>query len=141
MDDKAFFWQVMNGQLPPPAAAATLGAEFVSIDAEAGRVTMRFQGRADFTNPAGHIQGGFLAAMLDDTMGPALAATLRAGEIAPTLNLQIAYHRPGRIGALDASGWIVRRSREVAFLAGELRQGGELVATASATALVRGPRA
>jgi acyl-coenzyme A thioesterase PaaI-like protein len=29
---------------------------------------------------AGVIQGGFLAAMLDDTLGPALVATLGAGQ-------------------------------------------------------------
>jgi len=139
-DPDAFFWQVMDGRLPMPAAAATLGAEFVSVDGESGRVAMRFQGCAEFANPVGHVQGGFLAAMLDDTMGPALAATLRAGEVAPTLNLQLAFHRPGRIGTLDATGWVVRRSREVAFLAGELRQDGELIASATATALVRGAR-
>ena len=64
----------MSGALPTPNAAATLGIKFKHIDAEAGTVEVEFEGKPDFTNPAGNIQGGFLAAMLDDTMGPALAA-------------------------------------------------------------------
>jgi len=61
----------MAGELPPPKAAETLGIVFTHIDADAGVVEAEFQGRPEFTNPVGNIQGGFLAAMLDDTMGPA----------------------------------------------------------------------
>ena len=49
--------------------------------------------------PSGHVQGGFLAAMLDDTMGPALTATLEAGQFAPTVNLNVSFTarpKPGR---------------------------------------------
>lgn len=34
------------------------------------RVSAPFDWRAEFLNPAGRVQGGFLTAMLDDTMGP-----------------------------------------------------------------------
>lgn len=136
-DDQAFFWQVMEGRLPPPRAAETLGIRFTQIDAEAGTLVASFEARPEFTNPAGHVQGGFLAAMLDDTMGPALAATLKAGEFAPTLNLNVSFHRPALPGMLEGHGRIVRRGRDVCFLAGELFQNGELVASATATAIVR----
>jgi len=89
------------------------------------------------TNPVGNIQGGFLAAMLDDTMGPALAATLDAGEFAPTLPLTVSFARPAKVGRLLGKDRIVRRGREVCLLAGELYQDGELVASATATALIR----
>jgi acyl-coenzyme A thioesterase PaaI-like protein len=88
MDRSAFFWQIQDGKLPPPRAAATLGISIREVSPEAGTIEVEFEGKPEFTNPAGHIQGGFLAAMLDDTMGPALAATLGAGEFAPTLNLK-----------------------------------------------------
>ena len=83
------------------------------------------------------MQGGFLAAMLDDTLGPALAATLARGQFAPTLQLSVTVLRPARIGLLHGTGRVVRRGREVCHLAGELRQDGEVVASALATALVR----
>lgn len=137
MDKQAFFWKIMAGEWPHPPAGKTLGIDFKHIDAEAGTVEVEFQGRPEFTNPAGNIQGGFLAAMLDDTMGPALAATLKQGEFAPTLNLNVSYHRPGSIGTFVGKGRIVKRGKDVCFLAAELYQGGELIASATATAIVR----
>src|SRR5262245_47653159 len=136
-DRDAFFWQIIDGKLAPPRAAETLRIAFTSIDADAGTIETTFDARAEFTNPAGQIQGGFLAAMLDDTMGPALAAQLRAGEFAPTLNLNVSFHRPAAVGPIVGHGRVVKRGRDVCFLAGELYQHGELVASATATALVR----
>lgn len=137
MDEQAFFWQVMAGRQPAPPAAATLGLQVLAVDAGAGRIEVAFEAGPAFTNPAGHVQGGFLAAMLDDCMGPALAAQLARGEWAPTLNLNLSFHRPARVGRLVGLGRVLRRSREVAFLAGELFQQDELVASATATAIVR----
>lgn len=137
MDREGFFWKMQRGELPPPRVAETLGIRFVAVDAEAGTIEVEFQARAEFTNPAGNIQGGFLAAMLDDTMGPALAAQLGAGEFAPTLNLNVSFHRAGKVGVIRGVGRVLRRGRDVCFLAGELYQEGELVAAATATAIVR----
>lgn len=137
MDPEAFFWKMQSGELPPPRAAVTLGLRFTQVDAGAGTIEAEFEGRPEFTNPAGVIQGGFLAAMLDDTMGPALAAQLARGEFAPTLNLNVSFHRPAQVGKLRGVGRVVRRGRDVCFLAAELYQGGELVASATATAIVR----
>lgn len=139
MDKQAFFWKVVAGELPVPKAADTLGIVFKHIDAEAGTIEIEVQGKPEFTNPAGNIQGGFLAAMLDDTMGPALAATLKQGEFAPTLNLNIAFHRAANVGLLIGKGRVVKRGKDICFLAGELYQEGHLVAsaTATATAIVR----
>lgn len=136
-DKNAFFWLIMDGKLPPPKSAATLGASFVSVDPEAGTIEMEFEGREEFLNPAGAIQGGFLAAMLDDTMGPAVSATLAAGEFAPTLNLNVQFHRPARKGKLRAVGRVVTRGSGICYLSGELYQEGKLVASATATAAIR----
>jgi uncharacterized protein (TIGR00369 family) len=81
--------------------------------------------------------GGFLAAMLDDTMGPALTATLDAGEFAPTLNLNVQFHRPAKAGPLKGVGRVVLRGREICQLSAELMQNDKIVATATATAMIR----
>jgi uncharacterized protein (TIGR00369 family) len=79
--------------------------------------------------------------MLDDTLGPALVATLGPGEFAPTADLHVQFLRPARPGRLIGRGRIVRRGAGVGFLAGELLdESGAVVATASATAVVRSPR-
>jgi uncharacterized protein (TIGR00369 family) len=137
MDKQAFFWKIMAGELPAPKAAETLGIRFTKIDAEAGAIEVELQAKPEFINPAGNIQGGFLAAMLDDTMGPALAATLAKDEFAPTLNLNVSFLRPATVGVIQGKGRVVRRGKDVCHLAGELYQAGELIATATATALIR----
>jgi uncharacterized protein (TIGR00369 family) len=137
MDRDAFFWQIQAGKLPLPRVAATLGMSITRVDAEAGVVEADFEGKPEFTNPVGNLQGGILAAMLDDTMGPALACQLAAGEFAPTLNLNISFLKPAKPGKLRGVGRVVRKGKDVCYLAGELSQNGELVATATATALIR----
>ena len=135
------FWDVMEGRAPRPPAAEVLGWELVSIDPDAGTIEVAFTATDQFLNPVGVIQGGFLAAMLDDTMGPALVATLGPGRFAPTADLHVQFLRPARPGRLTGRGRVVRRGKDVAFLAGELLdESGQIVAVATATALIRAAR-
>lgn len=132
------FWNMIEGRVPPPPAAALLGWDLIEIDPERGTIEVAFQASHQFTNPVGVVQGGFLAAMLDDTMGPALVATLPEDRFAPTLDLHVQYLRPARPGRLVGRGRVVQRGREVCFLAGELLDSdGRLVATATATARIQ----
>ncbi len=124
------------GRRPRLPAVSPRLQELVSIDPDAGTIAVAFAATDQFLNPAGVIQGGFVAAMLDDTMGPALVATLGPGQFAPTTDLHVQFLRPARPGRLIGRGRVVRRGRDVAFLAGELADdSGELVAVATATAL------
>ena len=132
------FWDVMEGGAAPPPAAVLLGWELVSIDPEAGTIEVTFTATEQFLNLVGVIQGGFLAAMLDDTLGPALVATLGPGQFGPTLDLHVQFLRPAHPGRLTGRGRIVRRGKDIAFLAGELVDGGgQIVAVATATAQIR----
>jgi uncharacterized protein (TIGR00369 family) len=130
----------MEGRADPPPAAELLGWKLIEIDPGEGTIEVAFIATDQFLNPAGTVQGGFLAAMLDDTLGPALVATLADGEWAPTTDLHVQFVKPAAPGELRGTGRIVRRGRDVAFLAGELRDSdGDLVATATATAAIRRP--
>ncbi|HZM42673.1 MAG TPA: PaaI family thioesterase [Acidimicrobiales bacterium] len=134
------FWDVMEGRATPPPAAVLLGWELVAVDPEAGTIEMAFQATEQFLNPFGMVQGGLLAAMLDDTLGPALVATLGPGQSAPTTDLHVQFLRPARPGRLVGRGRIVRKGRDVGFMAGELLDAaGEVVAVATATAQIRRP--
>jgi uncharacterized protein (TIGR00369 family) len=131
------FWDVMAGRADPPAAAKTLGWNLIAVDPDAGTIEVAFDASPAFANSLGVVQGGFLAAMLDDTLGPALVATLPPGQFAPTLELKVNFLRPARPGRVVGSGRIVHRGATIAFLEGCLRDAeGELVATATATARV-----
>ncbi len=135
------FWDVIEGRVPPPPAAVLLGFELLSVDPDAGTIEVSFRATEQFLNPAGVVQGGLLAAMLDDTLGPALIATLSHGEWAPTTDLHVQFLRPARLGRIIGRARIVRRGERVAFLAGELiDEQGNLLATATATANIRRSR-
>jgi uncharacterized protein (TIGR00369 family) len=131
------FWDVMEGRAPAPPAAVTLGWELVAVDPEAGTIEVAFAATEAFLNPMGNVQGGFLAAMLDDTLGPALVATLEPDRFAPTLELKVSFLRPARPGRLVGRGRVVHRGGTIAFLEGSLADaGGDVVATATATARI-----
>jgi uncharacterized protein (TIGR00369 family) len=131
------FWDAMAGRAPMPAASKTLGWSLIEADAERGEAECSFEATDDFRNPAGNVQGGFLTAMLDDTMGPALAATLDAGLFATTLELKVSFLRPAKPGRLVGRGRVVHSGSTIAFLAGELLdETGQVVAVGSATARI-----
>jgi uncharacterized protein (TIGR00369 family) len=120
-----------------PAATTTLGWSLVGADTERGEIEVSFVATEDFLNPAGTVQGGFLTAMLDDTMGPALAATLDPGLYGTTIELKVSFLRPAKPGRLVGRGRIVHRGGTIAFLAGELLdESGDVVAVGSATARI-----
>ncbi|MEV0924485.1 PaaI family thioesterase [Streptomyces spongiicola] len=135
---RGLFWDVQAGRVPPPPAATLLGWELVRADPERGTIEVAFHAGDQFTNPVGVIQGGFLAAMLDDTLGPALVASLPENQFAPTLDLHVQFLRPARPGRLVGRGRVVQRGKEVCFLAGELVDPeGKTVAVATATARIQ----
>jgi uncharacterized protein (TIGR00369 family) len=128
------FWDMLEGRLPMPRAAQLLGWKLESIDPEQGTIRVEFEARADFLNPVGTIQGGILAAMLDDTMGPAAAALLGGTGFPQTLELKTSFVRPAYPGKLYAEASVRHRGREILFLEGSLYSAdGALIATATAT--------
>ena len=135
---RGLFWDWQAGRIPPPPSAVMFGWELVSVDADQGTIEVAFSAGEQFVNPAGVIQGGFLAAMLDETLGPALVATLPEGQFAPTLDLHVQFLRPARPGRLYGRGRVVQRGEHVCFVAGELLDPvGRLVAVATATARIQ----
>ena len=127
----------VEGRAPIPPAAATLGFEFVDADVEAGTIEVAFAATEAFTNPAGNVLGAFLAAMLFDTVGPALLATLEPDQFQSTLQLNVSFLRPVRPGRLIGQGRVVHRDGDLVFLEASLLDGdAAVVATATATARV-----
>jgi uncharacterized protein (TIGR00369 family) len=138
MERQGPFWDAIEGRVDLPPATSTLGFELIAVDPDAGTIEVRFLAADSFLNPVGVIQGGFLAAMLDETLGPALIATLGPDQFAPTADLHIQFLRPAKPGRLIGRGRVVRKGRDLGFMSGELVDGsGEVVAVATATATIR----
>jgi uncharacterized protein (TIGR00369 family) len=131
------FWDTVEGRASLPRAAATLGFELIAADVENGTIEVAFAATEDFTTPLGEVLGGFLAAMLYDTVGPALLATLEPGQFISTLDLNARFLRTAFPGRLVGKGRVVHREGDIAFLEGSLTNSDEaVVATATATARV-----
>ena len=129
-------WEGSTGR-PRPRALDTLGYRLLALDVEAGTAEASFTVGEEFGNTVGNVQGGFLAAMLDATLGTAIMSTLAPGEIAPTIELKVSYLRPARIGTLVGRGRILKRGSRIAFLAGGLYDEEDLLlATATGSFLV-----
>jgi uncharacterized protein (TIGR00369 family) len=132
------FWDAVAGRTPLPPASQLLGCKLLEVDPERATIKVEFQASPEFVNPMGVIQGGFLAAMLDETLGPALIATLGPDEFAPTVELKVNFIRSVGVGPLVGEGRVVHKGKTLAFLQGELRTvDGQLVATATATATIQ----
>ena len=101
------------------------------------KITVAFAGTDAFTNPFGEVLGGFLAAMLYDTVGPALLATLEPDQFQSTLEMSVRFLRPVRPGRIVGRGRVVHRDGDLAVLEAELLDPKqETIATATATARV-----
>lgn len=122
---------------PKPPCADTLGWELLSADTETGAVVIAFEGKPAFCNPGGNVQGGFVAAMLDDTLGPTVLVKTKGAAYCATIDLAVRFLAPARPGRLVGHGRLVQLGKTIAFLEGELRDADDrIVATATAAARV-----
>jgi uncharacterized protein (TIGR00369 family) len=124
----------VEGRSPVPPAAQTLGFEFISSSEDS--IEVAFRASQDFTTPYGDVLGGFLAAMLYDTVGPAVLSTLGDGEFIKTLDLSTYFLRPASPGRLIGRGRILNRTDEIVVVEASLADESATVATATATILV-----
>jgi uncharacterized protein (TIGR00369 family) len=121
---------------PAPPAAELLGWELVSEDPGAGTIEIAFHPDGRMLNPQGSVQGGFVAAMLDDTMGPALVSMSGGTTMPRSIDLNVSFIRPVAPGRVVGRGRVVKAGRSVVFLEGELfDEDGNLLARATSSAV------
>jgi uncharacterized protein (TIGR00369 family) len=123
----------------PPNCDLTLGLRCVDKSVPGATV---WEMRADerFANPAGIIQGGFLAAMLDSSMGASAVTALR-GRKANVANaeMKVSYLRPAKVGGvLRCETETTHAGTTVLFLEGRvLDESGNVVASATSSYIAR----
>jgi molybdopterin converting factor subunit 1 len=130
------FMELVGNHVPrPPAYVKLLGAR--PLHAEPGRVRFEFRASEELLNPAGVVQGGFITAMLDETMGPAALSELGPGYTVPTLELKVSFLRPVRPGTVISEAHVIHRGKSVVFTEATLTdEDGNLLAKASGTARI-----
>ncbi len=129
--------------IPMPPCAKLLGWRLLDARPWDGRLKVGFNGRAEFCNPAGFIQGGILSAMLDDAMGPAVFVTSEGGFYTTTISLTVNFIAPAKPGPLIVDAQVIQIGKTIAFMEGKLiANDGTVLATASTTArLIEAARA
>ena len=124
-------------RLPAPPAAETLGWELIREDPEAGTIEIAFHPGEALLNPHGTVQGGFVAAMLDDTMGPALVSKNDGACIPSTIEMHVSFVRAVKPGRVIGKGRVVSQGKTIAFLEAELFDTeGNLLARATSSARI-----
>jgi uncharacterized protein (TIGR00369 family) len=120
---------------PMPPSAKLLGWRLLDVRPWDGWLKAGFDGKAEFCNPAGFIQGGILTAMLDDTMGPAVFVTSEGRLYPTTISLTVNFIAPARPGPLMVEAQVIQIGKSIAFMEGKLMaDDGTVLATASTTA-------
>ena len=122
---------------PNPPSARLLGWELRAFDKAAQTIEIGFTADERFLNPGGTVQGGFLAAMLDDTQGPVLFASTDGAIYAPTIDFHVVCLKPARPGKFTGKARIVSLGKTIAVTEAELfDEGGNMVARGTFTGRV-----
>ena len=123
----------------PPNCDLTLGLTCIDKSVPGQTVwTMKVDER--FLNPAGIVQGGFIAAMLDSAMGA--SAVTGAGKknisVANT-EMKVSFMRPAKLGStLTCTAQVLKPGSVILFLEAKVTdEAGLLIATASSSYLIR----
>ena len=122
-------------RLTPPPSSKLLGWHLIDARPAEGWVRIGFDGKAEFCNPAGFVQGGMLSAMLDDTMGPAVFVTTEGKLYTATLTLTVNFLKSAKPGPIIGEATVTQLGKTIAFISGQLMAAdGTLLATATTSA-------
>src|SRR5882672_2365464 len=115
-----------------PPSAKLLGWQLLDARPRDGWIRIGFDGKREFCNPAGFVQGGILSAMLDDTMGPAVFVMTEGRLYTATISMTVNFLAPARPGPITGEATVMQLGKTVAFVEGRLTAGdGTLLATAT----------
>ncbi|MCR9241506.1 MAG: PaaI family thioesterase [Rhodobiaceae bacterium] len=122
------------GSEEEPNSLRMLGWKLLDWDPEAQQIKVGFETRKEFRNPGGVIQGGIIAAMIDDAFGPMCIMASGRTKRPLTLDLNVSYLAAGNHGKFTCEARIIRQGKSISFVEGELFDAsGELVARATST--------
>lgn len=121
--------------LTAPPSSKLLGWHLLDARPKQGWIRIGFDGKSEFCNPAGFIQGGILSAMLDDTMGPAVFVMTEGRLYTATITMTVNFLAPAKPGPIVGEADVTQLGKTVAFVEGRLMAAdGTVLATATTSA-------
>ena len=119
----------------PSPSSKLLGWHLLDARPKEGWIRIGFDGKQDFCNPAGFVQGGILSAMLDDTMGPAVFVMTEGKLYTATITMTVNFLAPAKPGKLIGEATVTQLGKTIAFVEGKLMsEDGTVLATATTSA-------
>ncbi|MEM1106613.1 MAG: PaaI family thioesterase [Pseudomonadota bacterium] len=135
ISDAEMLARFQNSKKRPPCSDA-LGMRLASVNQDAREITMAFEVSPSFANPTGAVQGGFIAAMLDEAMSTCVIIDSNVTMTAPTLEMKVSYLRRLMPGRAEVAARILKRGKSAVFMEADcFDPAGQLVARATASAL------
>ncbi|MEL6859459.1 MAG: PaaI family thioesterase [Pseudomonadota bacterium] len=135
ISDAEMLARFQNSKKRPPCSD-TLGMRLAEVEQDAKRIRMDFEVPTMFANPTGAVQGGFIAAMMDEAMSTCCIIASNVTMTAPTLEMKTSYLRRLMPGPAQVEARILKWGRSAAFMEAEcFDNNGILVAKATATAI------
>ena len=119
----------------PPNSDLTLGMTCLD-KSEPGRTVWQMRADERFANPVGIVQGGFIAAFADSSMGASSLTFARERKVfSANAELKISFLKPAKVGALlTCTAQVLSGGSRAAFVEAEVvDEEGRLVAKASST--------
>lgn len=135
VSDADMLARFQNSKKRPPCSD-TLGMRLVDLSQERQWVRMEFDVPQMFANPTGAVQGGFIAAMMDEAMSTAVIIASNVTMTAPTLEMKTSYLKRLMPGQASVEARILKLGKSAAFMEADcFDAAGDLVARATATAI------
>lgn len=135
VSDAEMLARFQNSKKRPPCSD-TLGMRLADVEQAKQRIRMTFDVPKMFANPTGAVQGGFIAAMMDEAMSTCCIIASNVTMTAPTLEMKTSYLRRLMPGDASVEARILKWGRSAAFMEAECFDAdGKLVAKATATAI------
>ena len=119
----------------PPNSDLTLGMTCLD-KSEPGRTVWQMRADERFANPVGIVQGGFIAAFADSSMGASSLTFARERKVfSANAELKISFLKPAKVGTLlTCTAQVLSGGSRAAFVEAEVvDEEGRLVAKASST--------
>jgi len=121
--------------LAAPPSSKLLGWHLLDARPADGWIRIGFDGKPEFCNPAGFVQGGILSAMLDDTMGPAVFVMTEGKLYTATITMTVNFLIPAKPGPITGEANVTQLGKTIAFVEGRLMaENGAVLATATSSA-------
>lgn len=137
LSDADMLARFRNSKKRPPCSD-TLGMQLAEVHQDEMRIVVDFTADQSFANPTGAIQGGFIAAMLDEAISTCLIIASNVTMTAPTLEMKVSYLAPLFVGPAKVEAKVLKFGKSVAFSEARcMAPDGKVVATATATAAPR----